>query len=452
MRLFWQLYLSVAVLVIVTVIVTDRLAVGNYSASLAALSALLLAVLPCYWVTRRFAAPLIAMTQVARNIAGGDTRQRVVVRSSDEVGRLCHAFNAMADQLEDRMEIISGERSKLLTVLAGMIEGVLAVDLNERVIHINAAAAKILNTGQDVVGRPIWEVTRLREVVAALTATLRTGQEVSAELRVLGPPRERSVELVSSVLRVGGAKPVGALAVLHDVSELRQLENMRRDFVANVSHELKTPIAAVRAMAETILDDPQMSTETRERFTRKICEQALRLSALVSDLLTLARMESGEAALDLQPLDLRSPVVESLNALTGTAEARGITLTREISDTPIRVRGDAEALRQVVTNLLDNALKYTPEGGQVWLQLRADGAHVQIAVRDTGIGIEPKHQDRVFERFYRVDKARSRELGGTGLGLAIVKHVSLLHGGDVSLESEVGRGSTFTVRLPNASS
>ena len=223
---------------------------------------------------------------------------------------------------------------------------------------------------------------------------------------------------------------------------------MRRDFVTNVSHELKTPLTAVRGFVETLLDDPATEPEIQQRFLGKIRHHTYRLSALVTDLLTLSRVESQGLRAERRPMDLREPTRASANLLASRAEEKGLTLHADLPDRALPVMGDVEMLRQVVDNLLDNAIKYTPQGGTVWLRLVENGDSAILEVRDTGVGLEPQHQQRIFERFYRVDRSRSRELGGTGLGLSIVKHVALAHNGNVSVQSTPGEGSTFRVEIP----
>jgi two-component system phosphate regulon sensor histidine kinase PhoR len=238
--------------------------------------------------------------------------------------------------------------------------------------------------------------------------------------------------------------------VLHEVTELRRLETLRRDFVANVSHELKTPLTAIRGLVETLEDDDAMPAELRRRFLGKIRVQGEHLAAQVADLLTLSRLESLERPLEMERMDLRDLARQALALHQGGAEERGLVLAAEIPDGPLVVKGERAALVQALGNLLDNALKYTPAGGTVTLRLRADGSRTLFEVEDTGIGIEPRDRERIFERFYRVDRARSRALGGTGLGLAIVKHVAQRHGGRVAVASVPGQGSVFTLSLPPA--
>jgi two-component system phosphate regulon sensor histidine kinase PhoR len=318
-------------------------------------------------------------------------------------------------------------------------------------VHINAAAGRILDVVPETsVERLIWEVTRVRRVSEAIEQVLEGAREVTGELRLQVDSQDRIVQLHGAPLRNGHGDLVGAVLVLHDVTELQRLETVRRDFVANVSHELKTPITAIRGLIDTIVTDEEMPEETRERFLTRIQRQSERLSLLVTDLLTLARLESAEALLEAAPLDLRDIVRSSAANFRASAEERQVSVRVDVPDEPVRIQGDGDALTLLTNNLVDNALKYTPAGGDVQLRLHAADGLAVLDVRDTGIGIAPEHHDRIFERFYRVDKARSRELGGTGLGLSIVKHVCRGHGGSVVVESAPARGSTFRVSLPLA--
>lgn len=420
--------------------------------TLAAIVSLLIGVL----LARHFVRPLVSMTAVADSMAQGDYRERLPATRKDEIGTLARAFNRMADISSERMDTIDTDRNKLSAILAGMVEGVVAVDPDERVVHMNDAAGNLLGAlPHESRDKPISEVTRIGELCEVLAATLREKRGAQRNLQLVTPSGDRVIEMHTSVLYDGQGELAGAVVVLHDVSRLHRLETVRRDFVANASHELKTPITAIRGIVETLIDDDKMPPAKLKRFLGKIRNQSLRLSALVGDLLSLSRLESqGEEAqrapLDLR-LDLRDVVLDSTRALMPTGQERGITLETRLPQAPIEVAGDDEALCQAVTNLLDNALKYTPRGGRVWVRLRTEGADAVIEVEDTGIGIEPRDRERIFERFYRVDKARSRELGGTGLGLAIVKHVARTHGGEVSVESVSGSGSTFRISLPVAS-
>jgi two-component system phosphate regulon sensor histidine kinase PhoR len=395
---------------------------------------------------RRLASPLTSLLRASTS-ALPETREGG--GRGDDVAQLADAFNRMSADLRERMATITGERNRLVAILSAMVEGVVAVDREQRVLHVNEAAAAILGTpASEAMGRPAWEMTRVGEVLDALGVAARELRDLTREARIARPGGERTVQLHASPLRDGQGRPAGAVVVLHDVTELRRLETVRRDFVANVSHELKTPLTAIHGMVETVLDDEGMEAETRRRFLARVHEHSSRLGNLVHDLLALARIEAAEGALERALLDLREPVRDSAARLTPAADAKGLTLEVHLPAEPVEIEGDEEALREVVDNLLDNAVKYTPSGGAVTLTLACGATEATIDVRDTGIGIEKEHLARIFERFYRVDKARSRELGGTGLGLAIVKHLVAAHGGRVSVESEPGAGSAFRVALP----
>ena len=427
------------------------------------------------FLARRITYPLDAMTEAAEALAAGNVETRIDVPvGRDELGALARAFNSMSRRLRSQMETITLDSGQLRAILASMGEGVVAVDAEERVVHMNAAAGRILDVDPgDAVGKPLWELTRVRGISEALEEAFRSpaDDEGPSQERVLTIPgrSDRTLELRVSPLRNGrpaspGARggragdSHGAVLVLEDVTELRRLETIRSDFVGNVSHELKTPVTAIRGLTETLLDDPEMPPETRDRFLGKIQGQALRLSSLVSDLLSLSRLESqgqgsGEDGDDIEaePLPLRSALEASVRAFQPASDAKNIQVEVDLPEEPLHVHADLLALQEAVGNLLDNAIKYSPAGSSVEVRLRRLQDEALIEVQDHGPGIEPRHQDRIFERFYRVDKARSRELGGTGLGLAIVKHTVLSLGGRISFLSQPGAGSTFRITLPLAS-
>jgi two-component system phosphate regulon sensor histidine kinase PhoR len=400
---------------------------------------------------RRVTRPLISMTEQATSMARGDYEQRVEARSRDEIGVLARALNGMAGRLHAQVETIHSECNKLLTILGGMAEGVIAVDREERVFHINEAAGSILESEAGASeGRRLWEISRLQAINDILRAVLRDGEEKTGEAVLRSRPRPQVIAIRASPLRNGSGEIAGAVIILHDVTKLRQLEAIRQDFVANVSHELKTPVTAIRAVAETLHEDDGMDPETRKRFLSRILSQTARLSTLVTDLLTLARVEAEGEVLERRPLDLRTHVREAARRAQGAAAEKGLILELDLPSEAVIVLGEDEALREIIDNLADNAVKYTPEGGRITLRAALQAGMALLEVRDTGPGIEKQHQERIFERFYRVDKARSRELGGTGLGLSIVKHCAAALGGQVSVESEPGKGSAFRVKLPLA--
>jgi len=406
-----------------------------------------------FYFARRVTRPLTTMTEAARAIAAGEYEHTLEIRSGDEIGTLSRAFNTMVQQLRSRMETILLDRNKVIAILSSMVEGVVAVDRSEKVIHLNEVAAKILDTSREsALGKSIAEIRGGEEVWEALRQTMHDVRELTRETLLRTPGGERVIQMQASPLRDGENQLAGAVVVLHDITTLRRLELVRRDFVANVSHELKTPVAAIRGLVETLIDDGQMPPEVQKNFLSRIKDQSVRLSTLVTDLLTVSRLESRDWGPETESFDLRDPVRKSFRALLPVIGAKDLVAEMDVPDDPVIVQGDPEGLRQVVDNLLDNALKYTPAGGRIWLCARAEDNSAIIEVQDTGIGIEEQHQSRIFERFYRVDKARSRELGGTGLGLAIVKHIVLGMKGAVSVKSTPGKGSLFRVQVPLAAS
>jgi len=327
-----------------------------------------------------------------------------------------------------------------------------AVDPYAQILHMNKAASEILNVSvDDPEGWHIYDVIEVEEVGELLRQTLRDGVERVEELKIMKDDQEQVLEAHASPLRGRDGELAGGLVVLDDLTQLQRLERVRTDFVANVSHELKTPVTAISGLVETLIESEEMDEETRSRFLGKIQNQSLRLSSLVADLLALSRVEArDEQQLELHRMDLKLTAMDSIRRAMVAAEEKGIQLHSQLPEDVVNVNGDDEALRQVVDNLLDNAIKYTQEGGGVSLSIEVEGDSAILLVKDSGIGIEAEHQERIFERFYRVDKARSREVGGTGLGLSIVKHFTASMGGAVGVESEPGVGTVFRVQLPLA--
>lgn len=417
------------------------------------LSASALALLLGFVLARRFTRPLREIISSTRAISRGDLDRSVEVHSNDEFSTLARAFNAMRQRIRENTDTILADRNKILAILGAMSEGVIAVDEREDVVHLNAAAGEMFRIDpSDAIGRKLSEVIQLPELVRAIAATLRDLEGRQGEIHLQRGMSNVLMELQSSGLRDRDGQAVGAVIVLRDITEIRRLEEMRSDFISNVSHELKTPLAAIKGLVESILEDEEMPDETRRRFLVRVERQANRLNSLVIDLLSLSRLErESTVPLELESIDARRAVLESIESQRLGAESKGLSLVHELIEEPVRVAADWESVRQVVDNLLSNAIRYTPAGGTVTVRLDADAHEVHIEVQDTGMGIDPLHHERIFERFYRVDKARSRELGGTGLGLAIVKHIVRRLGGSIGVDSEVGKGSCFTIELPRVS-
>ncbi|MFO0910110.1 MAG: ATP-binding protein [Isosphaeraceae bacterium] len=386
----------------------------------------------------------------------GRSARPVITQVGGPVGRIALAYDAFAPRHESRMARLERDRQQLRAVLSGMAEGVVAVDSRRRLVFANPSADRLFGLGPSAVGRLMLELVRSPQIQTAVEASLTGPGPYQGEIKLPGrDPINRATARVLSVhgTPLPGSPPSGAVLVFHDVTELRRLERMRQDFVANASHELKTPLASIKAYTETLLDWALKDDSVNERFLRRIEEQAERLNMLILDLLSLARIESGELLYDHRPLALAPLVTRCVDAHRDRAESKGLSLLLDQSDLlpDTLVRADEEALRQILDNLIDNAVKYTATGGTVRLGCSTTREWVTLAVSDTGIGIPREDLPRIFERFYRVDKARSRELGGTGLGLSIVKHLVQSIGGQVEVTSRVGAGSTFRVQLPRAS-
>lgn len=398
-------------------------------------------------LVRRVSRPLEAMEQVAERLAAGDLKARVADPTGGrEMRALARALNQMAEQLGARMETITSQRNELKAVLASMTEGVLAVDSGGQVLQCNAAAARLLGLDEEQErGRLMEEMVRHSELQKFIRGIQSAGGTAETEIQL---PGERAVKLHGTPLEDAAGRKIGALVVLSDTTRLKRLEKMRQDFVANVSHELKTPITALRGGVDTLLDAER--TEEDRHFIAMMARQVERLWAIVGDLLSLSRLEhDGQAGrIAREPGPVRDVLRRAAGNFAKAAEAKRMAVAVECPEglvAPI----NAPLLEQAVGNLIDNAIKYSGEGTRVAVSAEAaNGEGVLIRVKDEGPGIEQRHLPRIFERFYRVDQARSRALGGTGLGLAIVKHIAQAHGGTVAVESTPGKGSVFTIRLP----
>ncbi|TFH25397.1 MAG: HAMP domain-containing protein [Myxococcales bacterium] len=400
-------------------------------------------------VSRRLTRPIEDLQNAAGRFASGDLSVRLAATGASELAGLAHSMNRMAAQLDDRIRAVREQRNEREAVLAGMVEAVLAVDRNEQVTTINTAACALFGVSeQESLGRSVQEIARDSELQSFVATALRSGRALESDLELHGDER-RNLQAHGAPLRDARGQQIGAVIVLNDVTRLRRLESIRRDFVANVSHELKTPITCIKGFIETLsegaIDDPTAA----RRFLAIVGRQADRLSAIIEDLLDLSRIEQeGELGTVPVTLDRIGDILAgALEVCRLKADAKSIALELEC-DPAIEVRVSAPLLEQAVVNLVDNAVKYSDPGASVSVRATCDAADLRIDVIDDGCGIESRHLPRLFERFYRVDKARSRSLGGTGLGLAIVKHIAQAHRGDVSVQSRAGEGTRFTIRIP----
>jgi two-component system phosphate regulon sensor histidine kinase PhoR len=396
---------------------------------------------------RRAARPLEEMHDVASALSSGDYAARVEEPGDDELGVLGSTLNRLGGDMSERVSALTAGQDRLRAMVAGMVEGVIAVDDSDRITFTNHTARRMLGVaaGAEVRGERLWEAARVAEVPELLAEARRSDAAAQRELNLLLGGRE--VVVRAQAHRFADGDRIGVVVVLHDISELRRLERIRRDFVANVSHELKTPLTSIRGYVETLLDGALHDDRNNARFLEKIEQNTLRLSHLVTDLLSLARIEAQEGSLPLERVDLHALVEQTRKRHEPAAVGRDQTLRLESCNGALQVLGDREALTQVLDNLVDNALKYTPPEGHITIRLKREPGHAVLEVEDDGIGIPAEDIERVFERFYRVDKARSRAVGGTGLGLSIVKHLVVAMKGEVEVESKVDEGSTFRVRL-----
>jgi two-component system phosphate regulon sensor histidine kinase PhoR len=401
------------------------------------------------WLALRISRPLGEMTAGAERYAQGQFDHRLPTSSYEEINALAEAMNRMAAQLDERIRTIRRQQNELEAVLGSMEEAVLAVDSDGLIINVNETCAELFGSPPDELrGRLIHEVVRKPDLLAFVETSLASCDSLERDIQMRGK-EDRWLNAHGTALYDAKHQKIGALVVLHDVTRLRRLESVRRDFVANVSHELKTPITSIRGFVETLIDGALDDEENARRFLSIISRQVNRLDAIIEDLLTLSQLEKGPdaQASRLEPGSVREVLQAAVEMCEKKAADKNIHIRLQCaSDLVVPMNGPL--LEQAVMNLVDNALKYSDPGAEVLVSAEPEQESVVVRVQDWGCGIEPKHVPRLFERFYRVDKARSRELGGTGLGLSIVKHITLVHRGTVKVDSQVDRGSTFSIRLP----
>jgi two-component system phosphate regulon sensor histidine kinase PhoR len=410
-----------------------------------ALLSALLAILVAIVVAERITRPVRRLTGVAERLAEGDLGARLLQTTEDEVGQLTRAFNYMGEQLRQQVATLAGERGRLAAVLENMGDGVVITDASGQVQLMNPAAAALLELGQQqALGFTFAQAVRHHELISLWEGCRRTGTE---QVEIVEFTRQ-DIFLQVVVTPFEEADDRGYLVILQDLTRIRKLETVRRDFISNISHELRTPLAGLKALVETLRDGALEDRPAAERFLNRMDAEVDTLTQMVQELLQLSRVESGEAPLRLAPVRLAEIVLEPVDRLRPQAGRAGLRLDVELPDDLPEVLADGGRVRQVVTNLVHNAIKFTPEGGRITLSAWLDADEVVTAVQDTGVGIPAEDVSRIFERFYKGDRARSG--GGTGLGLAIAKHIVQGHGGTIWADSVEGEGSTFYFTLPVA--
>jgi two-component system phosphate regulon sensor histidine kinase PhoR len=416
-----------------------------YLASLLALAfALFLTIVVSSIISR----PIREMARTARKMVSGDLAIKTQSQTSGELKELADALNFLTAELKEKIRQLTSEKSQLQAILKGMLEGVMVTDEKGKVVLINKSLEEIFSIEDSAIGKTPLELVRRGELQEAINTVLNENNPLTIRLFLFLPEvKELEVNLVSFEFEDGRR---GVVAVFHDITKLVMLERVRKDFVANVSHELRTPLTAIKGYTETLLEGEMQDQSQLHEFLKVISNHAERLSLIVQDLLSLSQIDSADFRPSFQPVSLRKLGEKIVGMMTDLASKKAVTITLNIPEDIPEIPADEPLLEQALLNLLDNAVKYNREGGTVSLSAMLKDSEVEVRVTDTGIGIGSEHLPRIFERFYRVDKGRSREMGGTGLGLSIVKNIIEKHGGRVWAESELNEGSTFFFTLPTA--
>lgn len=448
MSISWRPVASYFFLLILFLVILELYAVNKITVAGAAALAVPFAVGLAWVLYKRVISPLNEITKAAEDIARGNLERELKIDSHDEIGNLARSINHMAKRLKGTIAEISRERNRVRAILDSMADGVIAVDKTGRVLLVNPVVEEILQINKESIqGKGILEVIRNYDLVNVFTTALETRRPISKEVQLLYP-EARTLKVYATALEGAGREEDGAVAILRDITERKKLEQMRSDFVANVSHELRTPLTSIHGFLETLLDGAMEDKETTKYFLEIMSMETKRLTKLINDLMDLSKIEGQKGVHHWQKVSVPGVIERVITIFRNQAEEKNLVLFDDIVDDLPMIQGDADMLAQVLMNLVDNAIKFTPPGGRVTVRASSAGDKVRIDVMDTGPGIPKESLGRIFERFYRVDKSRSRELGGMGLGLAIVKHLVKSLGGSIEVKSEVGKGSVFSLYFP----
>lgn len=397
-------------------------------------------------ITSGIIKPINKIIHVSRKFSAGEFAHRIYYDSKDEIGELADTLNKMAKDIEDKVKDVSVQGQQLNAIFNSMIEGVIVTDKHARIVSINQATDKIFGITKEVAeGKILLEVIHNNDIAEVINAAIKTRERLSKEITLIYPVQSIFEVNATPIFESGSVS--GCIVVIYDITGIRHLETIRRDFVANVSHELKTPLTSIKGFVETLLEGALEDKENNRNFLKIIQEHASRLDSLVNDLLSLSHLESKGIAINKSEFDLSNQVKEVITGFRSQLKAKGIEVISQLPEAFI-INGDKNRIGQVLVNLIDNAIKFNKDKGLIKIYSQDYSGNIKVIIEDSGMGIPQKDLPRIFERFYRVDKARSRQLGGTGLGLSIVKHIVELHGGASGVESTEGLGSKFWFTLP----
>jgi two-component system, OmpR family, phosphate regulon sensor histidine kinase PhoR len=404
--------------------------------------AALLVILAAALITRMITRPVRELTRAAVRVTSGQFDQLIQMESRDEIGRLGHAFNKMSANLRDKMAAISGEKSKLATVLSSITDGVIITDTRSNILLANPAAETLFHFKESqALGKPLIEAVFNHEIDQLLKKCLDIKEK---QIATVDTTNGKFLRVIAVPLKTESL--TGALILLQDLTELRNLQTMRREFVGNISHELRTPLAGIKAIVETLQDGAIDDKDVARDFLGKVNAEVDNLTLMVNELIELSRIETGKVKLDLAPVNLNILINEVIARLKPLSERKQISILTNLSGTLPTIQADRERIQQVITNIMHNAIKFTPDFGEIKVRTEEDAESVTVRIADTGIGISKEDLPHIFERFFKADRSRSNP--GSGLGLAIAKHIVKAHGGDISVQSQVGKGSTFSFSLP----